>query len=308
MKIENENENYKEELKEPEEEVEYLDRKRKLKEILKRCKYVEKPNKNKSRNVDNSNKLIKEELLFERLVKEKEFNQNNLLSCKVISNESTNSHDKRKRRPKRSYVGPEYYSHLPSGVPDVLKENLIVMFIGLNPGIATVKAGHAFAGPTNLFWKLLHSSRIVCTETRLRPEDDVKLTKWDVGITNLVSRPTASSNELSKEEMIESVPILEKKIITFYPLSVCIVGKGIYEAIYKYKTGKSLSKPFKWGWQPQRVGKSENYEGALVYVVPSTSGREASYSREMKEHYWNILGEWVELKRKERQNLDNTLK
>lgn len=95
-------------------------------------------------------------------------------------------HNKRKRKTNRSYVPPEHYAHLPAGVPDVLGKNLIVMFIGLNPGIATVKAGHAFAGPTNLFWKLLHSSQIVCTETRLRPEDDVTLQKWDVGITNLV--------------------------------------------------------------------------------------------------------------------------
>ncbi|EMR10167.1 hypothetical protein PNEG_01441 [Pneumocystis murina B123] len=306
MKVEDEN--CFEELKESKEGVEYLDGNRKLKEILEKCKYVDKSAKNMSRNVENSSKLMKDGLSFRKLLEKRGFSRNNLLSSEVISNESINSHDKRKQKPKRSYIPPEYYSHLPSGVPDVLRENLIVMFIGLNPGIATVKAGHAFAGPTNLFWKLLHSSRIVCTETRLRPEDDVKLGKWDVGITNLVSRPTASSNELSKEEMIENVPILEKKITAFYPLSVCIVGKGIYEAIYKYKTGKSLSKPFEWGWQPQRVGASENYEGALVYVVPSTSGRAASYSRKMKEHYWNILGEWVALKRKERQNLDNIFK
>ncbi|KAG5513751.1 hypothetical protein PMAC_000789 [Pneumocystis sp. 'macacae'] len=215
--------------------------------------------------------------------------------------------NKRKRRTNRSYVPPEHYAHLPSGVPDVLGENLIVMFIGLNPGIATVKAGHAFAGPTNLFWKLLHSSQIVSTETRLRPEDDVTLQKWDVGITNLVSRPTAGSNELSREEMIENVPILEKKVSTFCPLSVCIVGKGIYEAIYRYKTGKSLKKTFEWGWQPERMGVSENYEGALVYVVPSTSGRAASYSKEMKEKCWNIFGEWVAKKRKERNKSKDIL-
>ncbi|QSL64992.1 hypothetical protein MERGE_002296 [Pneumocystis wakefieldiae] len=283
--------------------VEHLDGHKKLKEILKKCKYVEKSPKKMSKDVENSNKINNE--LSRKLLKEKSSSRNRSLSSKVISNGSIDSHDGRKQRPRRSYVPPEYYSHLPPGVPDVLRENLIVMFIGLNPGIATVKAGHAFAGPTNLFWKLLHSSRIVCTETRLRPEDDVKLGKWDVGITNLVF---FYSNELSREEMIENVPILEKKIATFYPLSVCIVGKGIYEAIYKYKTGKSLNKPFEWGWQPQRVGASENYEGALVYVVPSTSGRAASYSKEMKEHYWNILGEWVALKRKERLNLDNTLK
>ncbi|KAG4306166.1 hypothetical protein PORY_000154 [Pneumocystis oryctolagi] len=223
------------------------------------------------------------------------------------SSTKTTRHNKQKRKTNRSYVPPEYYAHLPPGVPDVLGKNLIVIFIGLNPGIATVKAGHAFAGPTNLFWKLLHSSRIVCTETRLRPEDDVTLQKWSIGITNLVSRPTAGSNELSKEEMIEGVPILENKVSTFCPLSVCIVGKGIYEAIYKYKTGKHLKKTFEWGWQPEKMGASGNYEGALIYVVPSTSGRAASYSKEMKEKYWNIFGQWVAERRKERGESEDIL-
>lgn len=234
--------------------------------------------------------------------------QNNSSLSSVTNNGSSIiKYNNRKRKLPKSYVPPEHYAHLPSGVPDVLDENLIVIFVGLNPGIATVKAGHAYAGKTNLFWKLLHSSKIVCSETILRPEDDVTLQKWDVGMTNLVSRPTSGSNELSKEEMLEGVPILEKKVSTFCPLSVCIVGKGIYEAIYRYKTGKSLSKTFEWGWQPEKIGTSENFEGALIYVVPSTSGRAATYSRKMKEDCWNTLGEWVIQKRKERDKSKNTL-
>ncbi|KAG5439484.1 hypothetical protein PCANB_002058 [Pneumocystis canis] len=280
--------------------IEFEDSEIKLKEIIKKFRYTDTSSKSLMKNVENKCSLTEELQLFEKQTEriKKDCNKNKELMRM--------NYPQGKKKNKRSYVPPEHYAHLPPGVPDVLEKNLIVMFIGLNPGIATVKAGHAFAGPTNLFWKLLHSSQIVSTETKLRPEDDVTLGKWNIGITNLVSRPTAGSEELSKEEMIENVPILEKKVSTFCPLSVCIVGKGIYESIYRYKTGKPLGKTFKWGWQPEKMGTSENYEGALIYVVPSTSGRVASYSKEMKENCWNILGQWVISKRKERCKL-NTL-
>lgn len=276
-----------------------------LRERLRKFRYVKdslKMDKNEVKRNEKKNRTIKENKkvkIDENQCKSDQSNELSPLDFKNCQKDlSLKVNIQRKKKTKSSYVPPEYYAHFPSHIPDVLGKDLIVVFIGLNPGIATIKAGHAYAGPTNLFWKLLYSSRIVYT--KLEPKDDVTLQEWNIGMTNLVSRPTASSNELSKEEIIKSVPILEEKIIRFCPLSICIVGKGIYEAIYKYKTGKSLDKSFKWGWQSEKMGTSKDYEGALIYVVPSTSGRAATYSKEMKEYYWNILGEWVDQKRKER--------
>ncbi|ODQ51004.1 DNA glycosylase [Saitoella complicata NRRL Y-17804] len=202
---------------------------------------------------------------------------------------------KPKRKPPRPYAAPSLYSHLPPSIPDSLAPNLICIFIGLNPGVATAKAQHAFAGPTNLYWKLMRKSGVV--DAHIGFKDDQRLpADYSVGITNLVRRPTAEASELSKAELVASVPSLEAKIATSKPQAVCIVGKGVWEAIHRHHTNKPLPKTFTFGWQPDttRMGAGEDgWRGARVFVVPSTSGRVAGYSMEMKEGLWMELGGWV---------------
>ncbi|KAK9454262.1 uracil-DNA glycosylase-like protein, partial [Dipodascopsis uninucleata] len=209
----------------------------------------------------------------------------------------------KRRKPGRGYAPPSAYAHL-SPVTDSIDENLICLFVGLNPGVMTAQKGHAFAGHTNLFWPLLFESG--CVGQKLTYRDDKSLPdRWRLGITNIVSRPTAEQSELSRQEMVEGAGALETKISLFYPQTVCIVGKGIWESIYKYKTGKTLkSNGFEWGWQspPFTYGATivnkdsevpEHTQQPLIFVVPSTSGRVAAYSREMKANLWKTLGDHV---------------
>ena len=131
--------------------------------------------------------------------------------------------------------------------------------------------------------------------------DDRKLPKdWHLGITNIISRPTRSSSELSFEEMVKGAEECEVKIRKWQPKSVCVVGKGIWDAIFCFKTGKKISyksKVFEFGWQEMRFGETENFGGALVFVVPSTSGRVAAYTADFKQGLWNIYGKWIQSNR-----------
>ncbi|KAI8853300.1 uracil-DNA glycosylase-like protein [Chytridium lagenaria] len=131
---------------------------------------------------------------------------------------------------------------------------------------------------------------------------------YRLGTTNLVKRPTRQSSELSKQEMEESSPILEAKIFEYRPEAVCFVGKGIWEAVYRVKTGmKALPKDFKFGWQSLRLGIQSNEDeegvevwgGARVFVTPSTSGLVAGYTREFKHQIFKELGDWVNARRQE---------
>jgi len=139
---------------------------------------------------------------------------------------------KKKRRKHTGYAPPSTYAHL-SGIPDALSQNLICVFIGFNPGLATAVAGHAFASPTNSFWRLLHSSG--CTPDRqLPPAMDGQLPElYSLGRTDLVSRPSRDAAELSKEEMVSAVPELEEKIQRWRPEAICLVGKAVWEAIWR---------------------------------------------------------------------------
>ena len=85
-------------------------------------------------------------------------------------------------------------------VPDVIAEGLAVLFCGINPGRSSGASGHHFAGPGNRFWKVLAGSGF--TPTVFEPGMDSELLSLGIGITNLVSRVTATAAELSREEPV----------------------------------------------------------------------------------------------------------
>lgn len=207
----------------------------------------------------------------------------------------------KRHRPSSRYAPPATYAHLPC-LNDTLAPDLICIFVGTNPGIRTATAGHAYAHPSNSFWKQLHSSG--CTDVRLRPEQDVDLPRlYAMGNTNIVSRPSRDAGELSKVETAAGTPVLEAKIRALKPEAVCIVGKGIWEAVWRWRHGRAFRKgEFEWGWQhdAERMGKDEEWEGARVFVTSSTSGLSASLKPPEKEAIWKPFGEWVKGRRRER--------
>ncbi|CBX97704.1 hypothetical protein LEMA_P091130.1 [Plenodomus lingam JN3] len=225
-------------------------------------------------------------------------------SLSTTSTTPPSSQPKKQKRKPSKYAPPSKYAHL-SPLTDILAPNLICVFVGTNPGIGTAVAGHAYAHPSNLFWKLLHSSGL--TDRRLKPEEDRGLPAlYCMGNTNIVERPSKDAAELSKEEMAAGTQRLEEKIRSFRPEAVCIVGKGIWEAVWRYRFGRGMRKgEFRYGWQDveQNMGKVDGdggWEGARVFVTTSTSGLAASLKPAEKEAIWRPFGEWVRKRREER--------
>ncbi|KAL1835855.1 hypothetical protein VTJ49DRAFT_5974 [Mycothermus thermophilus] len=227
----------------------------------------------------------------------------------------------KKPKPSTGYAPPSAYSHLPPGIPDALAPNLLVFFIGLNPGIETARRGHAYAHPSNLFWKLLHASGV--TPRRCDPSEDRTLpARYALGLTNIVSRPSRSGAELSKAEMDAGVAVLEAKCRRWRPEAVCVVGKSIWESIFRVRKGRGItSAEFRYGWQdegenmgvvegdPSQVQEDEkeegvvyapDWKGARIFVATSTSGLAASLRPHEKEAIWKELGDWVVERRRER--------
>ena len=208
-----------------------------------------------------------------------------------------------KKRPSSSYAPPSKYAHVTNLLSDSLAPNLITVFIGLNPGIKTAQTGFAYCHPSNLFWRLLYSSG--CTPRRCDPSECPNLPRlYALGNTNIVSRATKDGSELSKEEMDEGVGVLEEKARRWRPESVCIVGKSIWESIWRVRHGKKIGKTeFRYGWQDEKenmgIIKGE-WEGAKVFVATTTSGLAASMKLAEKEEIWEGLGEWVRQRRNER--------
>lgn len=183
-----------------------------------------------------------------------------------------------------------------SNYRDTVQPNLILIFVGVNPGITTGTTGHAYAHPSNLYWKLLYHAGIT---VRLHPARDTAALPelYGVGNTNLVVRPTRDASLLKRPELEEGARNLLRKMSDAAPEAVCLVGKGIWEAVWRVRKGRAIRKEeFHYGWQDEK----ENMGTARVFVSTTTSGLAAGMSMDEKRKVWEELGVWVKERRRER--------
>ena len=148
-------------------------------------------------------------------------------------------------------------------LPDILAPGLSVVFVGINPSLASARAGHHFASPGNPFWRLLHASRF--TPALLRPVDDARLIELGLGLTNVCPNPTRSAAELTRREYEAGVPALLRKLEAFRPAVVALVGVTLAQIVLP---GSPEAGP-----GPRRA----SIAGARVFVLPNPSGRNAAY-------------------------------
>ncbi|KAH9005564.1 uracil-DNA glycosylase-like protein [Lactarius hatsudake] len=215
------------------------------------------------------------------------------------------------RSRKRNRLGdaaPDACTHL-SGIPDCVAEDLDVLFCGINPGHMSAVTGHHYANPTNHFWHCLHLSGF--TQRLLLPSEDFTLPeRYNLGLVNLVDRPSTSQAELSAQEMASSVPALLTKIARFRPRVVCFIGKGIWlhvERALKLKGDAAGTKnagiredlthlslgAYSHG-QPAAKTAPASVDETLFCVFPSTSGRVVSHQRGDKVALFKALREDLE--------------
>lgn len=146
-------------------------------------------------------------------------------------------------------------------VKDIIASNLKVLFVGINPGIETARTGFHFAHKSNRFWKTLYESGF--TPKLLMPSQNKELLKYNLGITNVIKRPTKGERELLKHEFEEGRITLVNKIAKYNPKWVAFVGIGLYRNTFDNKTAI--------------VGKQENIGKSKVWVLPQPSGLNAHY-------------------------------
>jgi double-stranded uracil-DNA glycosylase len=147
-----------------------------------------------------------------------------------------------------------------------------VLFVGINPSLASALAGHHFASRGNPFWRLLHA--VGFTPRLFAPEEDAELTGLGLGLTNLCARPTRSAAELSREERAAGASALREKVSALRPRCVALVGISVYPWI------------FPGGRERGPGAKRVRLAGARVYVLPNPSGLNASYPGFAQKRVW----------------------
>jgi TDG/mug DNA glycosylase family protein len=151
------------------------------------------------------------------------------------------------------------------GLPDIIGGQLSVLFCGINPGMAAAATGHHFEGRANRFWRAIHLAGF--THEELSPQEDRRILDYGCGLTTVVSRPTATAGELSKQDFVDAASAFERKIATYAPKFVAFLGKAAYAAL-------TDTRDIPWGRQPIAL------QGSTVWVLPNPSGRNRAFTLE----------------------------
>ena len=151
---------------------------------------------------------------------------------------------------------------------DCIQPGLLVLFVGINPGLRSAQTGHHFAGYSNRFWRLLHESKLVSEPLTYR--EDRRLPEWRLGLTNIIGRCTAGIDVLDPAEYRLGVARLKRKIRRYQPHIVAFLGVTIFRMLFAPK--EQLKGPLDLGVTTMQLA------GAQIFLLPNPSGRNAHYS------------------------------
>ncbi len=154
-------------------------------------------------------------------------------------------------------------------LPDLLKDNLSVVFCGTAAGTKSAQAKAYYAGPGNKFWKTLHE--IGLTPTQLCPADFGQLLDHGLGLTDLVKCRAGADSTLSSPDF--DLARFRSQILKHAPAFVCFNGK---KAAHAYFGRQTVS----YGLATETVGRTR------LFVAPSTSGAANAY---WDVSYWHAL-------------------
>ena len=178
---------------------------------------------------------------------------------------------------------------MPDTLPDLLRDGLDVVFIGINPSLFSAAQGHYFARRSNRFWPcfsrsiLSKAARDALAVTRLEPQHDSALPAYGFGFSDVVKRPTARAEEVSPKEFAAGVGALAAKLERHRPRVACFHGMTGYRHVLRQLAPESAAPIL--GVQPLRIGST------ICYVVPNPSGANAHFTPADQTHWYDRLAD-----------------
>lgn len=164
-------------------------------------------------------------------------------------------------------------------VPDIVDHGLRVLFCGINPGLYTAAIGHHFGRPGNRFWPALYGAGF--TNRLLYPWEERELLTAGLGITNVVSRTTATAAELTPDDYAAGGKRLTATVMKYQPKVLAVLGVGAYRSAFSRRNAAL-------GLQDETIGETR------VWVLPNPSGLNANYQLVDLVRLFSELRSWVE--------------
>ena len=177
-------------------------------------------------------------------------------------------------------------------LPDYLRRNLDLVFIGINPGSYSVQRGHYFARTTSRFWPAFSRSRLsdhvrqsLGVDTLL-PIHDALLPRYGIGLTDVVKRPSPNAADVTERDFQKWVPVLLEKIRRYRPRVACFHGLTAYRPFLRIALASDHRPSL--GPQPHTIGRTH------LFVVPNPSPANAHFTPADQTSWYDQLSDFID--------------
>ena len=156
-------------------------------------------------------------------------------------------------------------------VPDLVSDDVRLLFVGINPGLWTAATQTHFAHPGNRFYPALLAAGIIERPidrgAGMSGDDRDYFLARGLGISNVAHRATAKASELTVDELRAGGEQLRRLVRHLRPTVVAVAGITAYRSAFR---------------QPKAVmgEQVEGFERARLWVGPNPSGLNAHESVE----------------------------
>ncbi len=157
-------------------------------------------------------------------------------------------------------------------LPDVLRQDLHLVFCGTAPSRRSAQVGAYYAHGGNMFWKILFEAGF--TPNQMAPLQYRDLLELDIGLTDLNKLQSGVDSEL--DAVAYDPDGLLAKVHAYRPEILAFTSKHGARTFYGRPS-------INYGRQIERIGET------IVWVLPSTSGSARPHWYRLK-HHWYELG------------------
>jgi double-stranded uracil-DNA glycosylase len=162
-------------------------------------------------------------------------------------------------------------------LPDQLRENLRLVFVGTAASTRSGELGHYYAHPGNRFWRAIHEAGI--TPRRYQPSEFAALLDLGIGFTDLSKSGAGMDHQIAADTI--DVPGFRAKIEKYRPRTIAFTSKKAASLFYARPS--SVISPGR-----------QQADGSLpeIFVLPSPSGAASGH---WTLEPWRELAAWIDL-------------
>lgn len=164
-------------------------------------------------------------------------------------------------------------------LPDLLRDDLKLVFVGTAAGQRSADVGHYYAHPGNRFWRTIHETGI--TPRRYLPQEFRSLLDLRIGFTDMCKSGAGMDHTALKFPI--DVPAFHKKMQQYRPKTIAFTSKKAASLFYGRPT-----KTIAFGRQPLDPDFPQSFPDVFVLASPSGAA-----SGSWTVGPWQELADWV---------------